>query len=148
MRIAQIAPLHEAVPPRFYGGTERVVAHLTDALIDLGHDVVLFASAEARTRATLIPVRDQAVRLDPHPLKSELAAHLSMMHEVRRRAHDFDVIHFHVDLIHFPFFEDIARHTVTTLHGRLDLKDLPDAYRRWEQIDWSPSRITSGGRSR
>ena len=102
MRIAQIAPLHEAVPPRLYGGTERVVAHLTDALSDLGHDVVLFASAEARTRATLVPVRDQAVRLDPHPLKSELAAHLSMMHEVRRRAHDFDVIHFHVDLLHFP----------------------------------------------
>jgi len=133
MRIAQIAPLYEAVPPRFYGGTERVVAHLTDALLDLGHDVSLFASADARTRATLVPVRDQAVRLDPHPHKSELAAHLSMMHEVRRRAYDFDVIHFHVDLIHFPFFEDIARHTVTTLHGRLDLKDLPDAYRRWDQ---------------
>ena len=86
MRIAQVAPLHEAVPPRFYGGTERIVAHLTDALIDLGHDVVLFASGEARTRATLVPVRDQAIRLDPHPLKSELAAHLSMMHEVRRQA--------------------------------------------------------------
>jgi glycosyltransferase involved in cell wall biosynthesis len=133
MRIAQVAPLLEAVPPRLYGGTERVVAHLTDALLDLGHDVVLFASAEAQTRASLVPVRDQAIRLDPHPLKSELAAHLSMMHEVRRRARDFDVIHFHVDLLHFPFFENIARHTVTTLHGRLDLKDLPDVYRRWEQ---------------
>jgi glycosyltransferase involved in cell wall biosynthesis len=133
MRIAQVAPLLEAVPPRLYGGTERVVAHLTDALLDLGHDVVLFASAEAQTGASLVPVRDQAIRLDPHPLKSELAAHLSMMHEVRRRARDFDVIHFHVDLLHFPFFEDIARHTVTTLHGRLDLKDLPDVYRRWEQ---------------
>jgi glycosyltransferase involved in cell wall biosynthesis len=133
MRIAQVAPLLEAVPPRLYGGTERVVAHLTDALLDLGHDVVLFASAEAQTGASLVPVRDQAIRLDPHPLKSELAAHLSMMHEVRRRARDFDVIHFHVDLLHFPFFENIARHTVTTLHGRLDLKDLPDVYRRWEQ---------------
>ena len=133
MRIAQVAPLLEAVPPRFYGGTERVVAHLTDALLDLDHDVVLFASAEAQTGASLVPVRDQAIRLDPHPLKSELAAHLSMMHEVRRRACDFDVIHFHLDLLHFPFFEDIARHTVTTLHGRLDLKDLPDVYRRWEQ---------------
>jgi hypothetical protein len=70
------------VSPRLYGGTERIVAHLTDALVDLGHDVVLFA----RTRATLVPVRDQAIRLDPHPLKSDLAAHLSMMHEVRRRA--------------------------------------------------------------
>jgi glycosyltransferase involved in cell wall biosynthesis len=133
MRIAQIAPLYEAVPPRLYGGTERIVANLTDALVDLSHDVVLFASAEARTRATLVAGRDQAIRLDPHPLKSDLAAHLSMMHEVRRRAHEFDVIHFHVDLIHFPFFEDIARRTVTTLHGRLDMKDLPEAYRRWEQ---------------
>src|SRR6185312_13383361 len=87
MRIAQIAPLYEAVPPRLYGGTERIVANLTDALVDLGHDVVLFASADAQTRATLVAVRDQAIRLDPHPLKSDLAAHLSMMHEVRRRAH-------------------------------------------------------------
>jgi glycosyltransferase involved in cell wall biosynthesis len=132
MKIAQVAPLYEAVPPRLYGGTERLVAHLTDALVDLGHDVVLFASADARTRATLAPVRDQAIRLDPHPLKSDLAAHLSMVHEVRRRAQEFDVIHFHVDLVHFPFFEDIARRTVTTLHGRLDLKDLPEAYRRWQ----------------
>ncbi|MFT4251621.1 MAG: glycosyltransferase, partial [Caulobacter sp.] len=74
MRIAQVPPLYEAVPPRFYGGTERVVAHLTDALADLGHDVTLFASAEARTRAELVVVRDQAIRLDPAPLKSDLAA--------------------------------------------------------------------------
>jgi glycosyltransferase involved in cell wall biosynthesis len=133
MRIAQVAPLYEAVPPRLYGGTERVVGHLTDALVALGHDVVLFASADTRTRATLVPVRDKAIRLDPHPLKSDLAAHLSMMHEVRRWAHRFDAIHFHVDLVHFPFFEDIARRTVTTLHGRLDLKDLSEVYRRWQQ---------------
>jgi len=74
MKIAQITPLYEAVPPKLYGGTERVVAHLTDALVDLGHDVTLFASADARTRARLIPVRDQAIRLDPAPLKSDLAA--------------------------------------------------------------------------
>ena len=128
MRIAQIAPLYEAVPPRFYGGTERIVAHLTDALVELGHEVTLFASAEARTRATLVPVRDQAIRLDPCALKSDLAAHLSMLHE---RRDEFDVMHFHVDLIHFPFFEEIATQTVTTLHGRLDLKDLPEAYARW-----------------
>jgi glycosyltransferase involved in cell wall biosynthesis len=133
MRIAQVAPLYEAVPPRLYGGTERIVAHLTDALHDLGHDVTLFASADARTKGRVVAVRDQAIRLDPAPLKSDLAAHLSMMHEVRRRAQEFDVIHFHVDLLHFPFFQDIARRTVTTLHGRLDLKDLPEAYRRWEQ---------------
>ncbi len=74
MRIAQVAPLYEAVPPRLYGGTERIVAHLTDALVELGHDVVLFASAEARTKTKLVPVRDQAIRLDPHPLKSDLAS--------------------------------------------------------------------------
>ncbi len=131
MRIAQVTPLYEAVPPRFYGGTERVVAHLTDALVELGHDVTLFASAEAVTKAHLVPVRDQAIRLDPAPLKSDLAAHLSMLSEVRRRQDQFDVIHFHTDMIHFPFFEDRAERTVTTLHGRLDLKDLPGVYKRW-----------------
>jgi len=131
MKIAQVAPLYEAVPPRLYGGTERIVAHLADALIGLGHEVTLFASADAQTEAKLIPVRDQALRLDPAPLKSDLAAHFSMLHEVHRRAHEFDMIHFHVDVIHFPFFEDITQRTVTTLHGRLDLKDLAEVYRRW-----------------
>ncbi len=131
MRIAQVAPLYEAVPPKLYGGTERIVAHLTDALVELGHEVTLFASAEARTRATLVPVRDQAIRLDPAPLKSDLAAHLSMMHEIHSRRREFDLLHFHVDVIHFPFFEDIAARTLTTLHGRLDLKDLPEVYSRW-----------------
>jgi len=134
MRIAQITPLYEAVPPRLYGGTERVVAHLCDALVDAGHEVTLFASDDAVTRATLVPVRDQAIRLDPTPLKCDLAAHLSMLHEVRRRADDFDVLHFHVDLMHFPMFEDVAHRSVTTLHGRLDLKDLAGAYRRWPQF--------------
>jgi glycosyltransferase involved in cell wall biosynthesis len=131
MKIAQVVPLYEAVPPRLYGGTERVAAHLTDALVRLGHEVTLFASAEAETRATLIPVRDQAIRLDPAPLKSDLAAHLTMLFEVRLRAGEFDVIHFHIDMLHFPMFEDLAERTITTLHGRLDLKDLPEVYRRW-----------------
>ena len=131
MRIAQISPLYEAVPPKLYGGTERVVAHLADALVELGHEVVLFASAEAQTLAELAPVRDQAIRLDPSPLKSDLAAHLVQLAEVRRRAQEFDVLHFHTDMIHFPFFEDIAERTLTTLHGRLDMKDLPEVYRRW-----------------
>lgn len=134
MKIAQIAPLYEAVPPKLYGGTERIVAHLADALVELGHQVTLFAAADARTHATLVPAREQAIRLDPHPLKSDLAAHLAMLHEVRRRADEFDVLHFHVDLLHFPFFEDRASHTVTTLHGRLDLTDLPSAYWRWPQF--------------
>ncbi|MDR7135656.1 glycosyltransferase involved in cell wall biosynthesis [Lysobacter niastensis] len=134
MRIAQISPLYEAVPPLLYGGTERVVAYLTDALVDAGHDVTLFASADTRTRATLAPMRDQAIRLDPAPLKSDLAAHMTLLYDVRRRAHEFDMLHFHVDLLHYPFFEDCAGKTVTTLHGRLDLKDLPQAYRRWPQF--------------
>jgi len=131
MRIAQVAPLYEAVPPRLYGGTERVVARLCDALVEAGHDTVLFSTAEARTKARLVVVRDQAMRLDPTTLKSDLAAHMTMLWEVRRRAHEFDVLHFHVDMVHFPFFEDIAGRTVTTLHGRLDLKDLDGVYARW-----------------
>jgi glycosyltransferase involved in cell wall biosynthesis len=134
MRIAQVTPLYEAVPPRLYGGTERVVAHLTDALVALGHEVTLFASADARTNANLIAVRDQAIRLDPAPLKSDLAAHLVQIAEVRRRAHEFDVIHFHTDMVHFPFFEGLAHKTITTLHGRLDLKDLPAVYRTWTRF--------------
>ncbi len=134
MKIAQVTPLYEAVPPRLYGGTERVVAHLTDALVELGHEVTLFASADAETRARLIPVRDQAIRLDPEPLKSDLAAHMTMLAEVLDRADDFDVIHFHTDMVHFPFFQGLADKTLTTLHGRLDLKDLPEVYERWTQF--------------
>ncbi len=134
MKIAQVAPLYEAVPPKLYGGTERVVAHLSDALVDLGHEVTLFSSADAQTRARLVPVRDQAIRLDPAPLKSDLAAHLSMLSEVRRQRDQFDIIHFHTDMVHFPLFEETAHRTLTTLHGRLDLKDLPEVYRRWPKF--------------
>jgi glycosyltransferase involved in cell wall biosynthesis len=134
LRIAQIAPLYEAVPPKLYGGTERIVAWLTDALVEAGHSVTLFASAEASTRAALHAARDQAIRLDPAPLKSDLASHMSMLHALRERMDDFDVMHFHVDMIHFPFFEACPNRTLTTLHGRLDLNDLPGVYRRWPQF--------------
>jgi glycosyltransferase involved in cell wall biosynthesis len=133
MRIAQIPPLVESIAPRGYGGTERVVANLVDALVESGHEVTLFTTAEARTSAEVVVVRDQAIRLDPSPLKSDLAAHLAMLYRVRELAREFDVLHFHIDLIHFPFFEDIADRTVTTLHGRLDVNDLPQAYRCWPQ---------------
>ena len=133
MRIAQIAPLYEAVPPLLYGGTERIVATLANALVDLGHDVTLFASGDSRTKAKLVATRDQSIRLDPSPLKSDLAAHLTMLEEVRARIDDFDILHFHVDLVHFPMFEDVADHTITTLHGRLDLKDLAGPYRAWSR---------------
>jgi len=134
MKIAQVPPLYEAVPPRLYGGTERVVAHLSDALVSLGHEVTLFGSAESQTQARLAVVRDQAIRLDPALHKSDLAAHMTQVSEVRRRAAEFDVIHFHTDMIHFPFFEDMPGKVITTLHGRLDMKDLPAVYRRWRQF--------------
>jgi glycosyltransferase involved in cell wall biosynthesis len=133
MKIAQVAPLYEAVPPKLYGGTERIVSCLTEALVDLGHAVTLFTSGDAKSRADVVSVRDQAIRLDRAPLKSDVAAHLTMMSEVRKRMNAFDLIHFHTDLIHLPFFESIAGRTVTTLHGRLDIKDLAEAYRRWSQ---------------
>ena len=131
MKIAQIAPLYESVPPLLYGGTERVVAHLTDALVELGHQVTLFAAKGSRTSGTLIASRNQPIRLDRTPLKSELASHLSLLHDVRRQAAEFDVLHFHIDLMHFPFFEDIPHKILTTLHGRLDITDLDRAYARW-----------------
>src|SRR5690348_13702714 len=115
MNIAQIAPLYETVPPQLYGGTERVVAHLCDALTELGHEVTLFAAAGARTKARLVAVRDQAIRLDSATLKSDLASHLTMLYEAKRRAAQFDILHFHVDLVHFPMFEQQAQKTVTTL---------------------------------
>lgn len=134
MHIAQIAPLHEAVPPKLYGGTERVVAHLCDALVDLGHEITLFAAADARTRARLMPVREESIRLDSAALKSDLAAHLAMLYEVKRCAAQFDILHFHTDMLHFPFFESCAANCVTTVHGRLDIKDLGSAYARWDMF--------------
>jgi glycosyltransferase involved in cell wall biosynthesis len=131
LKIALIPPLFECVPPRFYGGTERIVAALADALVALGHAVTLFATADARTSAELVPVRECALRLDSSHLVSDTAAHLSMLDEVRRRASQFDVLHFHTDMLHFPLFNDIAERTVTTIHGRLDMKDLAETYRRW-----------------
>ncbi|CAM3090092.1 glycosyl transferase [Pseudomonas floridensis] len=132
MKVAQIAPLFESVPPSLYGGTERVVACLTQALVELGHDVTLFASGDSSTCATLVACRNQALRLD-RSSKSTLASHMNMLHEVRQRASEFDVLHFHTDLLHFPFFEAIAFKTLTTLHGRLDVTDFQNAYARWPE---------------
>ena len=134
MKIAQISPLYEAVPPQLYGGTERIVAALSDALTELGHEVTLFSTAEARTHARLVVCRDQAIRLDSAPLKSELGAHLAMLHQTRQHRDAFDVLHFHLDMIHFPFFEDMAASSVTTVHGRLDMKDLARVYACWPEF--------------
>ncbi|MER8378914.1 glycosyltransferase family 4 protein [Mesorhizobium sp. M0142] len=135
MRIAHVAPLHESVPPRFYGGTERIVSYLTEGLVELGHDVTLFASGDTKTSAKLVACRERALRLDPRPHKSETAAHLSMLAEVRNRAQQFDVIHFHLShFLHFPFFEHMPDRTVTTPHGRLDYVDLAPAYERFPRF--------------
>jgi glycosyltransferase involved in cell wall biosynthesis len=134
MKIAQIAPLYEQVPPKLYGGTERVVACLSDALVEIGHEVTLFAARGSSTKARLIPFRDEAIRLDRAPLKSDLAAHLAMLYEVKRRATQFDVLHFHLDMLHMPVFEPYAHQCITTLHGRLDIKDLAPVYERWPEF--------------
>src|SRR6516164_8146011 len=130
MRIAQIAPLYESVPPKLYGGTERVVAHLSDALVDRGHDVVLFASGDSKTRAELVPCRDIALRLDKK-LSWDVPAHLVMLAQIRKQARDFDILHFHLDCFHLPLFQDIADRTLTTVHGRQDINDLRRLHRHY-----------------
>ena len=119
MKVAQVAPLMESVPPRLYGGTERVVSYLTEELAALGHDVTLFASGDSVTRAALDPVRAQAIRLDSACL-DPVAWHVLMLEHVARRAADFDVIHFHTDWLHLPLFSRLPVPFLTTLHGRLD----------------------------
>jgi glycosyltransferase involved in cell wall biosynthesis len=133
LRIAQVAPLYEAVPPRLYGGTERVVSYLTEELVQLGHDVTLFASADACTTARLIPCCRQATRLDPS-VRDPIIHHLLMLEHVRQHRETFDLIHFHTDYLHIPMFRDRAGRTVTTLHGRLDLPDLQPFYQEFDDI--------------
>jgi glycosyltransferase involved in cell wall biosynthesis len=133
MRIAQIAPLIERVPPRLYGGTERVVAYLTDALVRLGHEVTLFASGDSRTSARLVPCSREALRLDP-AVRDPLPHGVLQLEAVRRRADRFDVLHFHTDYLHFPLFRERAHRTVTTLHGRLDLPDLQPLFREFTDM--------------
>jgi glycosyltransferase involved in cell wall biosynthesis len=133
MKIAQVAPLAEAVPPKLYGGTERVVAYLTDALVELGHEVTLFASGDSRTKATLSSVWPRALRLDP-TVKDHLAPMFMQLEMVARRAHEFDVIHCHIDYLGFPLLRRLGTPSLTTLHGRLDLPELPQLYRLYGDI--------------
>ena len=127
MRIAQIAPLIESVPPRLYGGSERIVSYLTDELVAQGHDVTLFASGQSITSARLVPCCEQALRLNP-AVRDPIPYYMLMLDKVRRMAAEFDVLHFHIDQFHFPIFHDRAARTVTTLHGRQDLPDLQLLY--------------------
>jgi glycosyltransferase involved in cell wall biosynthesis len=130
MRIAQIAPLYESVPPKLYGGTERVVAHLTNALVERGHEVVLFASGDSHTDAQLVPCREVALRLDKQ-LSWDIPAHLAMLAEILKRAMSFDILHFHLDCFHLPLFKDILDRTLTTVHGRQDINDLAMLHRHY-----------------
>jgi glycosyltransferase involved in cell wall biosynthesis len=125
MKIAQIAPLTEAVPPKLYGGTERVVAYLTDALVELGHDVTLFASGDSVTKANLNAIWPRALRLDP-TVKDYFAPLFIELETVARCAHEFDVIHAHLDYFCYPLLRRLP--SVTTLHGRLDLPELQPLY--------------------
>jgi glycosyltransferase involved in cell wall biosynthesis len=127
MKIAQVAPLTEAVPPKLYGGTERVVAYLTDALVELGHEVTLFASGDSLTKAKLAPIWPKALRLDPS-VKDHLVPLFMQLESVARRAHEFDVIHCHLDYFGYPLLRRLGTPSVTTLHGRLDLPELPALY--------------------
>ena len=127
MKIAQIAPLMESVPPRLYGGTERIVSYLTDELVRLGHDVTLFASADSITAAKLVGCASTALRLDGN-VRDPIPYYMLMLDRVRRLAEEFDILHFHIDQFHFPLFRQMADRTVTTLHGRQDLPDLKPLY--------------------
>jgi glycosyltransferase involved in cell wall biosynthesis len=132
MRIAQVAPLGESVPPKLYGGSERVVSWLTEELHRQGHDITMFASGDSQTRARLIPCTPQALRLAG--VRDHTASLLVMLGAVRRMADEFDIIHFHVDLLQFPVFQDLFHKSLTTMHGRLDLPDLHPIYRAYPEM--------------
>lgn len=133
MRIAQVAPLYESVPPKLYGGTERVVSYLTEELIRQGHEVTLFASGDSLTEARLVPVCRQSLRLAPACV-DPLAHHVLLVERVLDEKEDFDLIHFHIDYLHYARSraENVA--TLTTLHGRLDVPDLAPLYRRFSNM--------------
>jgi glycosyltransferase involved in cell wall biosynthesis len=122
MRIAQIAPLIESVPPRFYGGTERVVSYLTEDLVAQGHEVTLFASGDSITASNLVPCCTQALRLDA-AVSDVVPYYMLMLDKVRSHAAQFDVLHFHIDHFHFPIFRHLPIPSLTTLHGRQDHRD-------------------------
>jgi glycosyltransferase involved in cell wall biosynthesis len=132
MKIAQVSPLYESVPPRTYGGTERVVSYLTEELVAQGHEVTLFASGDSVTAAQLIAARRRSLRLDN--VFDPLAHHYVMLEEVFERAARFDIIHFHTDYVHFPLARRHSVPHVTTLHGRLDLADLMPLYKKFSEM--------------
>jgi glycosyltransferase involved in cell wall biosynthesis len=133
MKIAQVSPLYESVPPKSYGGTERVVSYLTEELVAMGHQVTLFASGDSETAARLIPCTSESLRLRRHCV-DQLAHHFAMLQEVVDRVNEFDIVHFHVDYLHFPVSRLMGIPHITTLHGRLDLPDLVPLYRKFQDM--------------
>ncbi len=133
MRIAQVSPLYESVPPKLYGGTERVVHYLTEELVKMGHEVTLFASGDSETSAKLVSVCPRALRLSDGVIEP-IAHHVFMLEKVLQRASEFDIIHFHIDYIHFPSARRTRAPHITTLHGRLDIPDIYNLYREFRDI--------------
>lgn len=133
MRIAQVAPLYESVPPQLYGGTERVVSYLTEALVEQGHDVTLFASGDSRTKARLVAPCERALRL-AQQVSEPLAYHFILLEQVFQEAASFDIIHFHIEYLHFPLSRRQTIPQLTTLHGRLDIPDLIPLYRKFSDM--------------
>ncbi|HMG34047.1 MAG TPA: glycosyltransferase family 4 protein [Blastocatellia bacterium] len=133
MKIAQIAPLYESVPPRNYGGTERVVSYLTEELVSQGHEVTLFASGDSITGARLVPCCASSLRTDSQCI-DPLAHHITMLDKVFEAASDFDVVHFHIDYLHFPYSKWMRLPSITTLHGRLDIPDLAPLYKSYAEM--------------
>jgi glycosyltransferase involved in cell wall biosynthesis len=133
MKIAQVAPLFESVPPHYYGGTERVVSYLTEELVRQGHNVTLFASGDSKTAANLAPCSHKSLRLDKY-CEDQLAHHFLQMEKVFRRHAEFDIMHFHIDYLHYPLSTRQRTPHVTTLHGRLDIPDLIDVYETYTQV--------------
>lgn len=133
MRIAQVSPLFESVPPKMYGGTERVISYLTEELVREGHEVTLFASGDSITAANLVSVVPESIRLDSSK-PSWLAHHMVEMDLISERAHDFDIIHFHTDYLHFPITRHLRTPHLTTMHGRLDLPELVPLFKHFAEM--------------
>jgi glycosyltransferase involved in cell wall biosynthesis len=133
MRIAQVAPLYESVPPKYYGGTERVVSYLTEELVKQGHKVTLFASGDSITQARHIAPCSRSLRLQKGCI-DQLAHHVVMLELIAKHAKEFDIIHFHIDYLHFPFSRRQSIPHVTTLHGRLDIPDLVPLYEEFRDM--------------
>jgi glycosyltransferase involved in cell wall biosynthesis len=133
LRIAQVSPLYESVPPRLYGGTERVVSFLTEELVAQGHQVTLFASGDSTTRARLVPICETALRLSPDCV-DQVANHIAMLQMVQNQIENFDVIHYHIDYLHYPITKLYPFPHITTLHGRLNISDLQRLYRLFDDM--------------